>query len=204
MAESDGKKRGSDGTVEDSHEPRSFRAESTEDFTPEWCQEILNDPSWKRTSMSTRKLGGPQGPKLNSLLAKTLFTDNTIRAVQTFYRPKEAANGVGGEVVALLSLGDEICSHVNVLHGGMNAMLVGEIGAHLAMQEFPGDIMAANMNVNLRKSVKIPGIVVGRAWMERPPEGRKVWVKIRLEQDGVTCIEAENLYLKVHHLRGKM
>ncbi len=61
----------------------------------------------------------------------------------------------------------------------MNTVLVDEIAGYLAMREAPPgtNMMAVNFNVNLRKSVKTPGIVVGRAWRERREEGRKWWVK---------------------------
>lgn len=78
-------------------------------------------------------------------------------------------------------------------------MLVDEIGGSLAFREVPDahSLMAVNFNVNLRKSVRTPGLVLGRAWVERRPEGRKVWIKVQLEQNGQICIESEILYLKM-------
>ena len=192
------------------------REDTLDDFSAAWCQDLLNDPIYVAIEIATRRLGGPQGASWGSLMAKTLNTDNTIRAMRLLYRPPPAqqsqiAQGTvgkgdeqaGGEVLALMSLGDELCSHTNVLHGGINTTIVDEIGGELAGRTVKDHLMAVNFNVNLRKSVKTPGIIIVRAWMERPPEGRKVWVKCRIEQDGQTCIESENLYVKIAP-RGKL
>lgn len=81
-----------------------------------------------------------------------------------------------------------MCSHTNTLHGGINTVLVDTIGGDLAFREIPEaqSLMAVNFNVSLRKSVRTPGIILGQARIERPPEHRKVWVKVRLEQNGQT------------------
>jgi acyl-coenzyme A thioesterase PaaI-like protein len=91
-----------------------------------------------------------------------------------------------------------MCSHTGVLHGGINTTIVDEVAGRLAVMEASQSLMAVNLNVNLRKSVKAPGLVLVKAWIDRPPEGRKVWVKCRIEQGDVTCIEAEGLWLKVN------
>lgn len=75
-----------------------------------------------------------------------------------------------------------MCSHENVLHGGINTVLVDEVGGVLAMQEAPKGtaMMAVNFNVNLRRSVRIREgerersgtVVLGRAWFEKVPEVR--------------------------------
>ena len=169
-----------------------------DDFSPEWCQKLLRDPSYQQVGPSTRIVGGPNGPSFNSLIGKTLFTDHTLRAMRFFYKASTNADRTNGELLALISLGDEICSHANVLHGGVNTTIVDEVGGGLASRENPYSLMAVNFNVNLRKAVRTPGVVIARAWMERPREGRKIWVKCRIEQDGVTCIESENMYLRVN------
>ena len=90
-----------------------------------------------------------------------------------------------------------MCSHTGVLHGGINTTIVDEVAGRLAVMEASPPLMAVNFNVNLRKSVQAPGLILVKAWIERPAEGRKVWVKCRIEQDGVTCIEAEGLWVKL-------
>lgn len=179
--------------------------ESVDDFSPEWCQKLLNDSSYEHANIATRKLGA-LGPASNSLMAKTLFTDNTFRAIKLLYKPPNSdpsARRIGGELLALISLGDEMCSHVHTLHGGINTTIIDEIGGELAGREVKDYLMAVNFNVNLRKAVRTPGIILCRAWMERKPEGRKVWVKCSIEQDGKTCIEGENLYLRID-MKGKL
>ena len=66
------------------------REDTVNDFSAEWCQELLNDPRYVRIEIATRRLGGPQGASWGSLMAKTLNTDNTIRAMRLIYRPPAA------------------------------------------------------------------------------------------------------------------
>ena len=114
------------------------------------------------------------------------------------YKPGDKIRGTTGELLVLVSLGSEMCSHAGVLHGGINTTIIDEVGGGLAVRESSNNLMAVNFNVNLRKAVRAPGIVLARAWIDRRPEGRKFWVKCCIEQDGVRCIEAESLYLKVN------
>jgi acyl-coenzyme A thioesterase PaaI-like protein len=174
------------------------REENMEDFSSEWCQKLLNDPAYQHATPSTRLVDGPFGESFNSLLGRTLFTDQTLRAMKCLYKPGDKANGTTGEMLGLISIGNDMCSHTGVLHGGINTTIVDEVAGRLAVMEASQSLMAVNLNVNLRKSVKAPGIALVKAWIERPPEGRKVWVKCRIEQDEVTCVEAEGLWLKVN------
>ena len=178
---------------------RKLREESIEDFSPDWCQKLLNDPLYEHVRPNTRITDGPK----NSLIGRTLFTDTTIRAIRFLYKAGHDAHGTSSELLALISIGGEMCSYAGVLHGGINATIIGEVGGALAMRETSTDVMALNFNINLRKAVRAPGLVLVRAWFERPVEGRKIRVKCRIEQDGVTCMEAENLYLMVD-LKGKL
>ena len=177
---------------------RIFREESLEDLSPEWCQKLLKDPAYEHCYHYTRLVGGPNGSTYNILMGKTLFTDHTFRAMKVLYKPANKDKGTNSELLTLISLGDEMCSHANVLHGGINTTIVDEVAGDLATREHQEPMMAVNFNVNLRKAVRTPGIVLVRAWIERPAEGRKIWVKCTIEQDGVTCIEGESLYLKLN------
>ena len=188
----------------------SILEDQQEDSWPPWCQDLLKDSSYEHIGKTTRTHGGPRGPSFNILIGKTLFTNHTIRAMKLLYKAPSSTKPMAGssdqhqegkttsgELTALISLGDEMCSHTNVLHGGINTTIIDEVGGALAAREVPVDMMAVNFNVNLRKSVKTPGIILVRAWMEKPPQGRKIWVHCRTEQDGQTCIESESLYLEV-------
>jgi len=112
---------------------------------------------------------------------------------------KDSSNDrLGGELLMLISLGDELGSHPGIVHGGMVMVLVDEVGGGIVSHELthPDTIHSANFNINMRKSVRAPGILLGRAWIERAPERRKVWVKVRLEQDDGICAEGEVLYVR--------
>lgn len=187
-----------------------MKEEQFSDFHPEWCQELLKDPSYTQGNALSRKPGQSQGTRL-SLMSRTLFTENTIRAVRVLYKPpqrmmresrdalEDSSNDrLGGEVLMLISLGDELGSHPGIVHGGLVMVLVDEVGGGIVSHELthPDTIHSANFNINMRKSVRAPGILLGRAWIERAPERRKVWVKVRLEQEGDVCAEGEVLYVR--------
>lgn len=67
--------------------PSTHRVEHLEDFTKhEWCNAILSDPSVAKISKRTAPELNVNGVS-NSLFAKTLFTDDAVRAFLSMYRP---------------------------------------------------------------------------------------------------------------------
>lgn len=160
--------------------------ELNSDFETSKYQPFLHDPIYQPLPSYTRTAPSP-GSTFNTLMARTLHTPSTIRAIQYLYAPPSSIPTISspstpkppvpghGTLLALISLGTEMCSHENVLHGGINTVLVDEVGGVLAMKEAPAgtSMMAVNFNVNLRRSVKVeatPTVVLGRAWLERAPE----------------------------------
>jgi len=70
--------------------PPSHQIEHLQDFTRhEWCNALLSDPSVSKISTRTSRDNNPaDSPKVsNSLFAKTLFTDDAVRAFLSLYRP---------------------------------------------------------------------------------------------------------------------
>ena len=155
-------------------QPSELHEELLADFSLPWCQQLLNDPAYEHFEIGTRVSETVNGASYNTLMGKTLHTDSTTRAMQYLYKPKDPNDNraIAGEVIALVSIGNGMCSHGDVLHGGINATLVDEIGGALAMKEAPPgtSMMAVNFNVNLRKSVRAPSVIMGRAWIEKKPE----------------------------------
>lgn len=161
----------------------------TTDFSLSPYAHYLHDPTLQPLPFYTRT-PPPQNSTSNTLMSRTLHTLTTIRAIQYLYAPppttpsssKSASAPPLGSLLALISLGPEMCSHENVLHGGINTVLVDEVGGVLAMQEASKGtaMMAVNFNVNLKRSVRIKEqegqgrgtVVLGRAWFERVPEVR--------------------------------
>lgn len=151
--------------------------EFIDDFSPEWCQKILKDPSYQHITPWTRT-PNTDGSTWKTLMSKTLSTDSTIRSMKFFYKPGQTPNA--GHLLALVSVGGGLCGHLDTLHGGTNMVLIAEIGAGLAGAGLPDEtLMAANFNVSLRRRVRGPGLILGRAWFEKPPQGRKIWVKVQ-------------------------
>lgn len=117
----------------------SISEEILGDFSPQWCQKLLNDASYEQSRPWTRGVGQSARDSHSSVMGKTLFTQQTLRAIRYLYKPARPnadskdgdtaieGNGcIGGELLALISLGDGMCSHPNTLHGGINTMLIDE------------------------------------------------------------------------------
>lgn len=72
-------------------------------------------------------------------------------AIGRGYWPSDAAESTNGELLALISLGDEMSSHANILHGGINTTIVDEVGGGLASRANPDSFMAFNFNATYAK-----------------------------------------------------
>jgi acyl-coenzyme A thioesterase PaaI-like protein len=100
------------------------------------------------------------------------------------------------EMLALVHLGPYLASHEGVSHGGMVSTLLDEVMGSLVVTrrqnaQVVGEVddvstMTARLEVDFVKPVRVPGVVIIRAWVEEEV-GRKIWVRgeILSELDGV-------------------
>ncbi|OTA91323.1 hypothetical protein M434DRAFT_397343 [Hypoxylon sp. CO27-5] len=91
------------------------------------------------------------------------------------------AEAGGKSLVSISYLGDELCGHPGIVHGGLLATLLDEGLARCCFAALPQKIgMTANLNINYRSPALAGSYVVLRATTTKV-EGRKAWVTGRLE-----------------------
>lgn len=115
-----------------------------------------------------------------------------------------------GKLVSLAFLGEDLCGHIGLVHGGLLATLMDESLGRCGLAALPKRIgVTANLTVNFRKPVKAGSYVVMKAEVVKT-EGRKVWVKGRIEElgdgkgegkgEGDLLVEAEALFIQPKNL----
>ncbi|KAI2635119.1 Adenylylsulfate kinase-domain-containing protein [Xylaria nigripes] len=87
----------------------------------------------------------------------------------------------GKSMVAISYLGNELCGHPGIVHGGLLATMLDEGLARCCFPALPHKIgVTANLNINYRAPTKSNTYVVLRATTTKA-EGRKAWVEGRIE-----------------------
>lgn len=172
----------------------------SDDFNIPWCKSILNDPSYTQISHPNR-IQPSDSSTQSSLFSRTLQTDSTIRAYAALYKnvidqPEHLPEA--GEVRMLLSLGTALNGHADVLHGGIIATIVDELTGLLVYKTYRSrEIFTVSLTTAFKKPIRTPNVIFGRAWMERAPERRKVWINCTLEDEaGIVHATGEVLYIK--------
>lgn len=108
-------------------------------------------------------------------------------------------------MVALFYLGEQLCGHPGVVHGGLLATLLDEGLARCCFPALPNKIAyTASLKVDYRRPAMAERYFVLRAETVKV-EGRKAWVKGWIEEMGdesgeggqpVKLVEAEALYVE--------
>ena len=114
----------------------------------------------------------------DTMCGKTLATDDTITAWQSFYRGSKEGN----EIITLMKLGSGVNGHMDTCHGGFLGVVLDEVIGTVAENERPKNMstMTAYLNVDYKAPVRTPSIILVRAWLEKR-EGRKLWAKGTIE-----------------------
>ena len=150
------------------------------------------DPGW---SESRPHLRYPEEHRKHSLTAGTLMGPGRVPVPPlVFTDPKH--------LVCLSYLGTDLCGHVGIVHGGMLATMLDEGLARCSFASLPNQVgVTANLTVHYRKPVPAGSFVVLKAEVTGI-EGRKVWVKGRIEllgedeTPGMVLAEAEALFIE--------
>jgi len=107
----------------------------------------------------------------------------------------------GKEMVALFHVGEDVCGHPGIVHGGLLATILDEGLGRCCFKSLPHNIaVTANLNVNYRKPTPASTFLVLKAETYKV-EGRKAWVRGRLEQlaapgeEPIVFAEAEALFI---------
>lgn len=88
-----------------------------------WALELFEDPVLQ-PFMNESRIVKPTSTA-DTFVGRTLATDDTIRAWQSFWKPPDATYTFG-TVLNILSLGDGVNGHVNTSHGGFISLILDE------------------------------------------------------------------------------
>jgi adenylylsulfate kinase len=108
----------------------------------------------------------------------------------------------GKSLVAISYLGNKLCGHPGIIHGGMLATMLDEGLARCCFGALPNKVgMTANLNINYKAPTKAGQFVVLRARTTKV-EGRKAWVEGHIEtlvapgETPVVLVEASALFVE--------
>lgn len=97
----------------------------------------------------------------------------------------------------LYSLGTGVNGHDGYSHGGFIGTLIDEATGQCVFPVFGSNIVTAEMTVQYKKMLPTPSVILVRAWIDREPERRKVWVKASVE-DGLGGVFATGTTLFIN------
>lgn len=108
----------------------------------------------------------------------------------------------GKQLVSMSYLGTDLSGHIGIVHGGLLATLLDEGLARCGFAALPNKIgVTASLTINYRKPAPAGSFIVLKAETTKV-EGRKVWVKGRIEilgeseEPGMVLVEAEGLFIE--------
>lgn len=165
-----------------------------------WVLKHFDDPTLRAIDNDSRSI--KISSTADTFISKTLATDDTIRAWQSFYKPPHGSKEFG-ELLACLSIGSGVNGHVDTSHGGFISLLHDEALGGAAENARPPEksTMTAYLKVDYKKPLKTPAIVLCRAWVERK-EGKKVYVRGTIEtEDGVISSLSEGLFIIIERVK---
>ena len=108
----------------------------------------------------------------------------------------------GKDLVSMMYLSTDLCGHVGIIHGGLLATLCDEGLARCGFSALPNKIgVTASLTINYKNPAPAGSFVVLKAETTKV-EGRKVWVKGRIEllgetaEPGKVLVETEGLFIE--------
>ncbi|KAF4534410.1 Thioesterase family protein [Lasiodiplodia theobromae] len=118
----------------------------------------------------------PNALRHNNLTAGTLLGDEELVVPALAFSAPD-----GSRMISVHYVGPALCGHPGVVHGGLLATLLDEGLARCCFPALPNKIgMTASLTINYKAPCKAGQFIVLRAETTKV-EGRKAWVKGRLE-----------------------
>ncbi|KAI0449321.1 Adenylylsulfate kinase-domain-containing protein [Xylaria acuta] len=157
------------------YKPRTEEERAVEDFIQNHplAQEFRNREGF---SGSRPHMKIPEGYRSHHLTGGALSGPGRI-----VVPPLVFAEDGGKSMIAISYLGNELCGHPGIVHGGLLATMLDEGLARCCFDALPHKMgMTANLNINYRAPAQANGYVVLRATTTKV-EGRKAWVEGRIE-----------------------
>lgn len=161
-----------------------------------WALKLFDDPTLQAFTNESRLV--KRETTADTFVSKTLATEDTIKAWQSFYKAPNSVHK-DGEVLSLLSLGSGVNGHIDTSHGGFISLLHDECLGVAAEHMKPPEktTMTAYLKVDYKRPMRTPGVVLCRAWPEKR-EGKKLYVKGSIEDgNGNVLSLSEGLFIIV-------
>lgn len=161
-----------------------------------FTQSLLTNPSY---TASRPHLKIPPNMRPHHLTGGTLLGDDKIAVP-----PLTFTTADGSSFVSVQHLGHALCGHPGIVHGGLLATLLDEGLARCCFPALPHKVgVTASLKIDYRVPCKADQYVVLRAETTKV-EGRKAWVKGRLEtladeargEVPTVLVEAEALFIE--------
>lgn len=140
--------------------------------------------------------------KVNQVYRSASLTSGALLGPGRIVVPPYVWQEGGKSLVSIMYLGENMCGHPGLIHGGLLATLLDEGLARCSFPVLPNRIgMTANLTVNYRKPSPAGSFVVLRARTVKV-EGRKAWVEGCIEtlpKDGskpMVLVEATALMIE--------
>lgn len=135
----------------------------------------------------------------HSLMGDTLYTNDTMPHLLSFWRQPAPGRGLPGEVRRFYTFGRGLNAHPDLLHGGIIAnILDSTMGNVCGMEGGPKSrTFTVALNITYKKPVSTPGSILARAHVTKKDGARKIWVYGSVE-DGMGGVHAiaECMWLK--------
>jgi len=160
------------------------------------AQSLRANPDY---SESRPHLKIPEVYRASNLTGGTLAGPGRIAVPPVVFSDREGKN-----FVSVFYLGEQLCGHPGIIHGGLLATMLDEGLARCCFPALPNKVgVTANLKVDYRKPARAGQYYVLRATTEAV-EGRKAWVKGWIEglvDEGkgevpVKFVEAEALFVE--------
>ncbi|EOA82064.1 uncharacterized protein SETTUDRAFT_141992 [Exserohilum turcica Et28A] len=161
---------------------------------------LLEDPKYLA---SRPHLKIPEQLRPQNLTGGTLLGEDKIAVP-----PLQFTTSDGSHYVSLQYLGSALCGHPGIVHGGLLATLLDEGLARCCFPVLPNKVaVTASLKIDYKAPCMAGQIVVLHAETTKA-EGRKAWVKGRLEtlpkpedwqegkKDGIVLTQAEALFIE--------
>ena len=164
---------------------------------------IVEHPLTRELEANPRFIPSRPHLKLPPSLRPYNFTGGTLLGEDKIpVPPLTFSTPDGSALVAIQYLGNSLCGHPGVVHGGMLATLMDEGLARCCFPALPHKVgVTASLTINYRAPCKAGLYVVLKAETTKV-EGRKAWVKGRLEtlpadgSQGTVLVEADALFVE--------
>jgi thioesterase superfamily protein 4 len=167
-----------------------------------WAQKLFEDPTLRPFTNASRVFKPTHTG--DTFMARTLATEDTIAAWQSFHKTP-CPGSPKSETVTVLKIGSGVNGHIDICHGGFVSVLLDEVIGMAVDNLRPQNrsVMTAYLNVDYKKPVRTPSVVLCRAWVEKT-EGRKMFGRGTVEDgEGGVLALGEGLWVVTEKIVAK-